>query len=350
MANLDTTTFNELMQLLTPLMVDEATRRANLRLALPDSLYQQIHFNSPAHPFTVQMIQALLQYGEVKPGKQAIIALLDVIHDQVGINKQREIEQLRQRLLAHFQSAEWVACPRCGVSNRVTAKFCRSCGKELLAAPVPQSAQTGQLRRVWPVSSLILTSIIIPLVIAGAIWGSWPLLQRISVTPPITTAPIATSSVSTAIAASGSPPSPNTTMAITPVGNVYQTQLNAREAYLKATDICVQTGDVVAIKAEGEIEVGTYAGDGGKVGPEGTERGLLGLPIGDNYDLVPAFPHAVLMFRIVGETAWRSYADPTARTFTVPATGCLEFQLNDNDPGNNSDTGFLNITVSVTPA
>ena len=337
----------ELVKILIPHMTSSQERQANLHLALPNAAYRRIDFQGSAHLFTVNLVNTLLQYGEIAPGKQALVAVLEVIHAQVGADTQYKIAHVRSLLLKYFLQ---VLCEYCHTSNRPKAKFCRSCGKELPATPTPQSAQTGQLRRVWPVSPPILIRIIIPLVIAGAIWGIGPLFQRTSVTPPITTAQIATGSTSPAVATSLLRPSPSAAEAMTPVDGSYHTQLNAREAYLKATDICVQTGDVVAIKAEGEIEVGTYAGDGGKVGPEGTERGLLGLPIGDNYDLVPAFPHAVLMFRIVGETAWRSYADPTARTFTVPATGCLEFQLNDNDPGNNSDTGFLNITVSITPA
>ena len=103
MTTLDQTTFNKLTHLLTPLLMDEAARRACLRLALPDPLYQRIDFTGPAHSFTVQMLATLLQYGEVEPGKSALVAVLDTLHPQVGVDKQHTIDQLRRQLQHHLQ-------------------------------------------------------------------------------------------------------------------------------------------------------------------------------------------------------------------------------------------------------
>lgn len=135
--DLGSVTFHELVGVLTPYMATDQERQALLRLALPNTAYRLIHFHGPAKVFTTNMVNTLLQYGEIGPGKQAIVALVDVIYDQVGPNNQVKIDQLRQQLMAHFQQGSWVACPNCGTSNRPTAKFCRLCGQELVATPRP---------------------------------------------------------------------------------------------------------------------------------------------------------------------------------------------------------------------
>lgn len=260
------------------------------------------------------------------------------------------------------------SCPQCGANIRARAKFCPACGATLGALPVPpqgdirfQSAtqiqgdvisagamhkHTSQWVQIGApiVATLVISIALMALAqISGYNVRLWlqdgqlprptPRASAVSITPlPTPTG--------------GPVPSPNATGAVASASGVYQTQVNARETY-RLSDICVQPGDGVTIKAAGLIKVGTFAGDGGFVGPEGTERGALGLPIGNNYDLEPALPHSVLMFRIVGETVWRSYAAVPARTFTAPSAGCLEFQINDNDPGNNGNEA-LEITVSVT--
>lgn len=168
----------ELVNVLTPYMATEQERQAKLRLALPNAAYQQINFHGPAGVFTANMVNTLLQYGEDAQGKQTIIAVLDVIHDQVGGNKQRDIDQLRQRLLAHFQPASWVACSRCGVSNRTNAKFCRGCGKTL--SVIPQSGTNAlpklAFQRVVAPSWVMISGGII--VLMALIWVSWPLIGR----------------------------------------------------------------------------------------------------------------------------------------------------------------------------
>ena len=183
MTNLNRLLFQELVDLLTPYMADEEARRATLQVAFGNApVYHQINFKGPANPFTVQLIHTLLQYGEIAPGKQAIIAVLDVIHDQVGVNNQHKIDQVRQKLLRHFQKiqAGLHSCPRCGADNRTAAKFCVSCGQRLTLQAVPKGKPLHTL--VFPLQQQLPTHTF--LVIAGIVvmialgWAGWQFTNR----------------------------------------------------------------------------------------------------------------------------------------------------------------------------
>ncbi len=117
--------------------------------------------------------------------------------------------------------------------------------------------------------------------------------------------------------------------------------------YYLSTDVCVTSGDDVSVGAEGRIRVGTFVGDNGVVEPEGTEQGAFGFPLGNSYDIVAAFPHGVLMYRIEGETEWRSYSEPSQRQFKALLDGCLEFQVNDNSPEDNDKLDFFEVLISI---
>lgn len=121
----------ELVNELIPHMATQQERQAKLHLALPNAAYRRIDFHGAADVFTANMVDSLFQYGEIAPGKQAIVAVLDVIHAQVGLNNQRTIERLQQKLLAHFQNVGLIFCPRCNGANRTTARFCLTCGQTL---------------------------------------------------------------------------------------------------------------------------------------------------------------------------------------------------------------------------
>lgn len=95
MATLDATTLKELVVFFTPLMLDENKRRALLQLAVGDSpVYYHIQFGTPANTFTVQMISTLEQFGEIRPGQPALVALLEASRAQVGVNQQATIDHL----------------------------------------------------------------------------------------------------------------------------------------------------------------------------------------------------------------------------------------------------------------
>ena len=99
--SLDGTTRAELESILLPLMQEEEDRHALLRLALGnDRVYDQIDFTGAAEPFTVNMIDVLVQRGEIAPGKQALWALLEVAAVRVGVDQQDRIAALRPTVAA----------------------------------------------------------------------------------------------------------------------------------------------------------------------------------------------------------------------------------------------------------
>jgi hypothetical protein len=77
-------------------------RRAWLHLALDERVYRQINFEGPATTFTVNLINELLRYGDIAPGKPALVALLAVLREQVGIDKQQAIDVLMAQFLDHY--------------------------------------------------------------------------------------------------------------------------------------------------------------------------------------------------------------------------------------------------------
>lgn len=92
----------------------------------------------------------------------------------------------------------------------------------------------------------------------------------------------------------------------------------------------------------------------GTIGPEGKVYFLLSngvqVPIDSIYNIMPEFPHGVLMFRFADSTlsateGWLSYAD--TKTFTAERTGCLAFDINDSAKADNS--GAYAVQVEVNP-
>lgn len=110
-----------------------------------------------------------------------------------------------------------------------------------------------------------------------------------------------------------------------------------------STDMCVTAGQEAIIKSWGKVRSGNFVG---YLPPEGTEIGLMGLPLGDTYDLpditVNAFNNALLCKLDTEDTQdWQVCAERppgrfyqvypwTERTKNFSATqdGCFEFTFN----------------------
>ncbi len=96
--NLDTATQSELLDLLAPLMEDEKARRGLLQLALGlgAPVLRNIKWTGPVQLFVLGLIGTLADYGEIEPGKQALWALLEVLHEgeHVGVDRQDRIKRL----------------------------------------------------------------------------------------------------------------------------------------------------------------------------------------------------------------------------------------------------------------
>ncbi len=118
-----------------------------------------------------------------------------------------------------------------------------------------------------------------------------------------------------------------------------------------ANEICVRKGDQVKISAEGTIIVGEFVG---ALNPEGKDHfqlgGLFTTPIDPIYDIIPQFPHGVLLFRIAAPAlsateGWMHY--DTTKQFEADRTGCLEFDINDKD--NTDNSGEFSVQIEVNP-
>ena len=144
-------------------------------------------------------------------------------------------------------------------------------------------------------------------------------------------------------------PPPGTLLVVSHLGGTYQLSV---DDYIRTTDICVRKRDGIEIHASGQITSGEFIG---QVSPEGKETfELFGIstPIDPKYDIVPAFPHAVLMYRIEKsnltlkpDEGWLNYHN--TKRFEADQTGCLAFDINDTDNGDN--TGKFDVEVVITP-
>ncbi|NJO05038.1 MAG: hypothetical protein HC876_05650 [Chloroflexaceae bacterium] len=139
------------------------------------------------------------------------------------------------------------------------------------------------------------------------------------------------------------PTEPATQAAQTSAPGSYALQLFGRTVEPTASNVCIAAGDTVTVTASGEIKTGNYVG---YLGPDGAETFMLfgaSVPIDEGYDIVQAFPHAAMMCRIGADDDWRLCGSNA--TFTADKNGCLEFQTNDIDKGNND--GFFDIRIEI---
>ncbi|HAD97173.1 MAG TPA: hypothetical protein DCG19_07180 [Cryomorphaceae bacterium] len=107
---------------------------------------------------------------------------------------------------------------------------------------------------------------------------------------------------------------------------VHNLQVNS----LTKTDIHVNPGDVIFIKATGSIKVGPWVGHSG---PNGRMSGVGGADL-SFYNIIEDMNHAALMCRISGDNTWRFAGEELE--FYAQSSGFLEFEVNDRDQANNS--------------
>ena len=86
-----------LVELLSPYLNDAHDRRALVESALFGCrVLNQIDWSGNAHTFTVNLVRTLLNFGECAPGRPAIVLVLEMLKQQVGVNKQGQIDLLIQ--------------------------------------------------------------------------------------------------------------------------------------------------------------------------------------------------------------------------------------------------------------
>jgi hypothetical protein len=107
------------------------------------------------------------------------------------------------------------------------------------------------------------------------------------------------------------------------------------------SSICFKEGNVVTIEATGQIRVGTFVGNSD---PDGRTSGVMGMSL-ESYNIVSAYNHAALMYRLNGETEWRLAG--RKKKFIAPRNGCLQFQVNDNSQGDNYGTYTVEVSIDA---
>ena len=94
-------------------------------------------------------------------------------------------------------------------------------------------------------------------------------------------------------------------------------------SYSNHTRVFLKKGNIVTLKASGEITLGPFAGT---TGPEGIEGYTL-------YNFVQGFKQGSLLGKI-GDGEW--FLVGNGQTITCQESGDLQLVVNDNDPSNNS--------------
>ncbi|MEH1923253.1 NACHT domain-containing protein [Nostoc sp.] len=106
MLKLSAEIFNEIVDILRPLMNDEKNRTSLLNLAFGNDapVLKNIDLSGNPQSFTSNMVCKLADYGEVASGKQAIWALLEYVRSQyqVGVDIQKRIDDLHPLIETKF--------------------------------------------------------------------------------------------------------------------------------------------------------------------------------------------------------------------------------------------------------
>jgi hypothetical protein len=103
-------------------------------------------------------------------------------------------------------------------------------------------------------------------------------------------------------------------------------------SYSNHTRVFLKKGNILTLKASGEITLGPFAGT---TGPEGIEGYTI-------YDFVQGFKQGSLLGKI-GDGEW--FLVGNGQTITCQESGDLQLVVNDNDPSNNS--GYFYVEYSI---
>jgi len=96
MIQLETATFNHIVELLLPAIGNESDRQALITPAFSSysTLYSRIDWSGDPKAFAVRLVKLFLDYGKIEPGKQALVALLEALISAVGLEQQASIDDV----------------------------------------------------------------------------------------------------------------------------------------------------------------------------------------------------------------------------------------------------------------
>lgn len=106
------------------------------------------------------------------------------------------------------------------------------------------------------------------------------------------------------------------------------------------TLVKIYSGNIIKIKAVGNIRVGGWVGSSD---PDGIKAGVAGISL-ESYNIVRNINHAALMCRISGENEWNLAGKEIE--FIAQNEGYLEFQINDNQQSDNEGKYKVKVIVS----
>ena len=88
----------QLLPILRPYFRNEHERRAYLirALGMDTPVLNRLVMNTPVDTFIPSMVEELVKFGEIAPGKPAVCALLEVIREDVGVDVKSRLDQLLQ--------------------------------------------------------------------------------------------------------------------------------------------------------------------------------------------------------------------------------------------------------------
>jgi hypothetical protein len=91
--------FQQIVAALSPLMDDAQNRQMLVTGALFGSpVLQHLTWSGPARAFTIQLVQKLDTFGQIAPGRPALLALLEEVRAGVGVDRQAEFDRLIAQL------------------------------------------------------------------------------------------------------------------------------------------------------------------------------------------------------------------------------------------------------------
>jgi len=92
--------FNEIVDILTPLMGTEQSRQALVYSALlNEPVVKRIDFSGSTYEFVPQLVTKLGDYGKISTGELAVVVLLKAAKKEVGTDNQKRINRLIRELM-----------------------------------------------------------------------------------------------------------------------------------------------------------------------------------------------------------------------------------------------------------
>ena len=98
--------FKDTVTFITPFMQTESQRQALVAMTFQGNpLLNRVNWTGNARTFTVQLVQLLVDFGDLQAGQPAIVALLTELRNEVGTDKQAKLDDLISQFLGDGQPA-----------------------------------------------------------------------------------------------------------------------------------------------------------------------------------------------------------------------------------------------------